>query len=162
MTYKRLGKDNRFTPAGENLELLPSSMMGDVFGRKGMEFAIATQPGVTDALNAKLMSAYAKASAKLELTLAKLGDIGKSLRGTSFVEAQRARGKSRVDAYLWLDDSRSSTPNALAIEMGRSAYMVTDKKTGITYEVSGMEGVGILHAGFDMVPGELEGTGGGM
>lgn len=160
MSYKRLGNDRRFTPAGPNLELLPSSIMGDTFGRKGMEYAIATQHGVTEAINARLRLAHAKANARLVEVLAKLGTIGKEFDGGSMVQERRATGRARVDGLLILNDERSSTPNAMAIEMGRSAYMVTDKN-GNTYEVGGMEGVGILHAGFDMRPGMLQGTGGG-
>jgi hypothetical protein len=160
MSYRRLGRDNRFTPAGRNLELLPSSQMGDTFGPKGMEYAIATLPGVRDELNAIAARAYAGAQARLAQVRAKLGELGKKMERGVVVTLQEAKKGRFVDAYLYLDDHFSSTPNAIAIEMGRSAYEYTDKN-GNTYEIGGMEGVGILHAGFGMRPGDLSGTGGG-
>lgn len=166
---------DRFTKAGDNIWLLPSSMAGETYKQGGMEFAIATVKGgggymgVKKYLKGVMDAAYVDAQAKLSHVRAQLGTLGKRFEQGVTVE----KGVGQVDAYLILNDFNSGTPGAISIELGRGPYYVHMDGTGTdndhasgdlsegTYRVGGMEGVGILHAGFDMNPGSLEGTGGG-
>lgn len=132
-----IGHDPRFVKVSEGIELLPSGG-----GRHGMEYTIATLGGVRDQLNAILERATVKARARLAST--RSDEDG----GHSKVIAQKAHTGQTVDAYLILDDSESETPGAMSIEFGRHGE-------------NPMPGKGILHAGFDLSTGELDGTGGG-
>lgn len=151
-------RDPRFERVpGTNIELLPSSggSEGSKYGT--MDYEIASMPEVRRELRKVASRAYERSQQKLAHVRARLGDLGKRIDRGVQIELDHGR----IDAHLILSDANSGTPGAMSIEFGRGAYKVTDPDTGEEYEVSGMEGLGLLHEGFSLRPGDLRGTGGG-
>lgn len=147
----------RMTPAGPGLWLLESSMHGDAPKRGGMEYEIAKIPGLRDHIyNAYARPARERAVAKLALAKNRLGKAEAELMSKR-VSINLLPG--RIDWYLILNDALSGTPGAMSIEYGRSPYK-SKLPDGTEVTIGGMEGLGVLHAGFKKKPGQI-GFGGG-
>lgn len=142
-----------------SLRLLPTltgNPLTDQQKRGGMEYAIASLPGVRREIRSRGREAYGRARSQLVAIRAVAAIFGEEIN--EWVNLELRNG--RTDSTLVLIDRKSGHKGAMSIEYGRDPYIMTDED-GNTYEVGGMRGKFILHNAFRVPPGTLEGTGGG-
>lgn len=125
------------------------------YKRGGMEYAIATVPGVQRELDSIIQKAYARAQGILGTIRAAVFSFG-DIRD-HWVQIDTETG--RVDRSLILTDTKSGQKGAMSIEFGRDEYEL-ETEDG-SYTIGGMVGKFILHRAFGVAPNSLHGTGGG-